>query len=151
MTLHHRAMFYLILPLSIMAAVLLHATPVEAGSNVARTVLPERFLTLMQVSSYTHAAMQSATDSKKKTDASPEIPLPEGPGREVTKRICSSCHGIDVWAKQHHTSEQWSSIIDLMVSRGLQASDDELGQVNDYLAKYFPPLPKKDAPAEPSH
>jgi hypothetical protein len=36
-----------------------------------------------------------------------------------------------------------------MISNGLQASDDELSEVNDYLAKYFPPLPKKDAPADP--
>jgi hypothetical protein len=149
MKLRHHRMFFLILPLSMMAAVLQYAVPVEAGSNVNRSIVPDRFFTVLKVSGYTHLAMQAATDQKK-TEANPDIPLPEGPGRDTTKRVCSTCHSTNVWASQHHTRDEWSAVIDSMISKGLTASDDELAEINTYLAKSFPPLPKKDAPSEPS-
>ena len=147
MKLRRHGMFFLILPLSMMAAVLQDATPVEAGSNVNRSVVADRFFTILQASGYIPAAMQAAADNKK-TETNPDIPLPEGPGRDTTKRVCSTCHSTNVWASQHHTREEWSAVIDNMISKGLTASDDELAEVNTYLAKSFPPIPKKDAPAD---
>ena len=75
-----------------------------------------------------------------------DVPLPEGKGRDTTVRLCSNCHRIDRWDKQRHSPEKWSDIVDDMVSKGLNASDDDLSTVNDYLAKYLAPLPKTPAP-----
>jgi cytochrome c5 len=75
-----------------------------------------------------------------------DIPLPEGKGRDTTKRLCSACHSSNVWAAQHHTREKWGSIIDNMLSKGLEASDDDLAVVQDYLTASFGPS-TTDAPA----
>jgi cytochrome c5 len=78
-----------------------------------------------------------------------EIPLPDGDGKDVTKRVCGNCHSTNVWIKQRHSTEKWSSIIDNMVSKGMEASDDDLAIVNDYLGKYLAPPPKDAAPPAP--
>ena len=44
--------------------------------------------------------------------------LPEGPGKEITQRICSQCHGIDVAIGPRHTREGWRRTIADMVARG---------------------------------
>jgi cytochrome c5 len=75
-----------------------------------------------------------------------EIPLPEGKGRDLTKRLCSACHSSNVWAAQRHTREKWGSIIDNMLSKGLEASDDDLAVIQDYLTASFGPA-STDSPA----
>jgi hypothetical protein len=47
---------------------------------------------------------------------------------------CGQCHDISVVSSVRHTREQWGSIIDVMVARGMNASDTELTQIQDYLA-----------------
>jgi cytochrome c5 len=85
-----------------------------------------------------------------KVDPKDEIPLPDGEGKDVTKRVCGNCHSTNIWIKQRHSAEKWSSIIDNMVSKGMEASDDDLATVNDYLGKYLAPPPKDAPPATPA-
>ena len=66
------------------------------------------------------------------------VSLPDGQGKQLTARSCSSCHGVDVFTHQRHTLEEWNSIVDNMVSKGLEAPDDELDQISYYLAATFP-------------
>jgi hypothetical protein len=82
----------------------------------------------------------------QQTQGGDVVPLPEGKGRDTAVRLCSNCHRIDRWDKERHSAEKWSDIVDDMVSKGLNASDDDLSIVNDYLAKYLAPLPKAPAP-----
>jgi quinoprotein glucose dehydrogenase len=65
--------------------------------------------------------------------------LPEGEGRDVTERVCSTCHSTDIFARQHHTRGEWSSIIDNMVSNGLGASHDQLDEIRNYLVVNLSP------------
>ena len=80
-------------------------------------------------------------------------PLPDGKGKDVTQRVCSGCHAVNVFSKQRHTPEKWASIVDTMVSRGMDASDADLDTINTYLStnlaapKEAPPAP---SPAPPS-
>ena len=83
-----------------------------------------------------------------KVDPKDEIPLPEGPGKDLTKKTCGNCHSTNVWVQQRHTPEKWSSIIDNMISKGLEASDDDLATINDYLGKYLAP-PAQRRPTSP--
>ena len=115
-------------------------TPVEASTSSA---VPKRFFSVLLPPEAFAFAMQAVPDVKKNVD----VELPDGPGKEVTKRLCTKCHGANVWAQQRHTREKWSSIIDNMVSKGMEASDDELDQVNDYLATHFAP-PADSAPSK---
>jgi hypothetical protein len=85
-----------------------------------------------------------------KVDPKDEIPLPEGTGKDTTKRVCGNCHSTNIWIKQRHTAVKWSSIIDNMLSKGMEASDDDINTVNDYLGTYLLPPPKDPAaPATP--
>src|SRR5579863_8387870 len=63
--------------------------------------------------------------------------LPDGPGRAVVQRMCTPCHGLENVVRARMTKERWGSVVDDMVSRGAQGSDDEIEQVINYLAANF--------------
>ncbi|MFD1611174.1 c-type cytochrome [Sphingomonas tabacisoli] len=72
--------------------------------------------------------------------------LPAGPGHDVTVRVCSGCHAPEVAARQRLSKQAWAETVDLMASRGAQATDAELAQIVDYLSTNFP---ASAAPAQP--
>lgn len=55
----------------------------------------------------------------------------------MTKRLCSGCHAVTAFAQQRHSGDQWDVILDNMVSRGLEASDEDLEAVHNYLVTYL--------------
>jgi competence protein ComEA len=63
--------------------------------------------------------------------------LPEGPGREVTAKVCGICHEARRAASVRLTREGWDSVIQAMVQRGARGTPEELAQVLDYLATNF--------------
>jgi mono/diheme cytochrome c family protein len=65
--------------------------------------------------------------------------LPEAPGRETVKRICSGCHPAEVVLGKGMSREQWGAQVSNMISRGAKGSEEEFGQVVDYLTKNLPP------------
>ena len=69
--------------------------------------------------------------------------LPDGPGKQVTIRICGTCHSPERAASLHQTRRQWEATISKMVSMGARGTDDELNAVLEYLSKNFPPAPAK--------
>ena len=78
--------------------------------------------------------------------------LPEGPGRDVTQKICSQCHGAETVASVRHTPDGWREVIARMVTAGAQGSEQELDTVAQYLAAHFAaeiqkPLDVNTAPA----
>jgi mono/diheme cytochrome c family protein len=74
--------------------------------------------------------------------------LPDGPGKAVVQKMCVGCHGLSVIAAKHATPEQWANIVQQMVSRGADGTDEEIETVTRYLSASFPPL-DKDKPAAP--
>ena len=66
-----------------------------------------------------------------------DFKLPDGPGREVTERVCTPCHGLENVVRARMTKERWSAVVDDMVSRGAKATDAEIDQIVDYLAANF--------------
>ena len=65
--------------------------------------------------------------------------LPEGPGKALVGRICSGCHEVGVFTDNHATREHWAAVVDDMVSRGAEGTDEEINQVVEYLSKNFGP------------
>jgi putative heme-binding domain-containing protein len=63
--------------------------------------------------------------------------LPEGKGRAEFQRICSSCHGVATATSQRMTRGEWTRVVDDMVSRGAQGTQDELNNVMTYLTANF--------------
>ena len=83
-------------------------------------------------------------DGRQEIAAQDGASLPQGKGRNTTQVLCSVCHSTDVFVPMRHTRQEWSSIVENMVSKGLEAPDDELDEIKDYLAVSFP------RPEEPS-
>jgi cytochrome c5 len=132
-----RIISYAVLPLCVLSVALRPNVAVEASATPS--TIQARFLTVLPNTHSFAYAMQAK-----------EIPIPEGKGSDVTKRVCTGCHSSDLWASQRHTKDEWSGVIDQMLSKGLQASDDEIETINTYLATYLGPAPKKDADPSPS-
>jgi competence ComEA-like helix-hairpin-helix protein len=73
---------------------------------------------------------QSATDAPS---------LPEGRGKAEFERICSQCHGVESATSLRMTGGAWSGVVDDMVSRGAQGTQDEFDLVTRYLTAHFGP------------
>ena len=79
--------------------------------------------------------------------------LPEGAGKETVMKVCTVCHDTFHFTSKRRTQEEWNKTVDLMATRGAQASDEEFDAIVAYLAKNFgkdKPLdkPAKDEPAK---
>src|SRR5882762_4649284 len=68
--------------------------------------------------------------------------FPDGPGKDVTVRVCGACHSPERSAAVRLTRGGWQDVIAKMVSLGAKGSDAELAAVLDYLSANF----KGDAP-----
>jgi competence protein ComEA len=60
--------------------------------------------------------------------------LPEGKGKDVVDQVCGACHGTDLVSSRRATREGWKYIVEDMVSRGASATNEQVAQINDYLA-----------------
>jgi competence protein ComEA len=71
--------------------------------------------------------------------AADESNLPPGKGREIVQKTCVGCHLLKVVTSKRASREQWSTLVDQMVSRGADVPDDEMENLINYLSKNFGP------------
>jgi cytochrome c5 len=64
--------------------------------------------------------------------------FPPGEGRELTIKVCSTCHPADVLAEQQMDLDGWKETVSQMASMGADATEPQLDQIVKYLAKAFP-------------
>ena len=64
--------------------------------------------------------------------------LPDAPGRDVTVRLCASCHAAETVASVRHTPEGWRDVIAKMVAAGAEGTEQELETVFQCLSTQFP-------------
>jgi competence protein ComEA len=69
--------------------------------------------------------------------------LPPGAGRETVIKVCTKCHDMEAASRMRFTKDRWAEVVDDMVSRGAEGTDDELDAITTYLASNF----GKDKPA----
>ena len=69
--------------------------------------------------------------------------LPEAPGKAVAVRICTGCHGAEMWSGSRRTNDDWDRTITTMTEKGLAISDADYATVLEYLSKSLAPLPPK--------
>ena len=69
-----------------------------------------------------------------------QSPLPDGRGKAEFQRVCAGCHPAEDAVKGVRRSrEGWQQVVDDMVVRGAEGSDEELKLVVDYLTERFGP------------
>lgn len=82
----------------------------------------------------------SLLQAQRPPSARPGIQLPDGPGKDVTQRVCgATCHGPDTIVGAGRTRAQWTAVVNAMVARGAKGSDAELMQIADYLSSRLGP------------
>ena len=64
--------------------------------------------------------------------------LPDAPGRDITVKLCATCHAADTVASVRHTPEGWRDVIAKMVAAGAEGTDQEFESVLQYLSTQFP-------------
>jgi len=67
----------------------------------------------------------------------PGIPLPEGNGKELVERVCTTCHSSAVFAGNPGGLTHWNLIVAQMIQKGAAATDAEFSQIVQYLAERF--------------
>jgi competence ComEA-like helix-hairpin-helix protein len=63
--------------------------------------------------------------------------LPDGKGKDVLQRMCTNCHGLDQVTANRYSKKYWGSVVDDMVSRGAEGSDQDINAVISYLSRNF--------------
>jgi hypothetical protein len=69
--------------------------------------------------------------------AAAQTQLPDAPGKDLTIKLCGTCHPADRGASVRLTREGWQDVMTRMVGLGLKASDEDLNAVLEYLATHF--------------
>jgi cytochrome c5 len=67
--------------------------------------------------------------------AAPGDELPDGPGKKVLLRACTTCHDLDEVTKfkGYYTRAQWKDIVVTMKEYGAALDDGEVEGLADYL------------------
>jgi hypothetical protein len=68
---------------------------------------------------------------------------PDSTAKEVLDRDCSSCHDATVVAGERRSAEGWQEVIDDMVRRGADVSEEDRKTILAYLVKNFGKPPDK--------
>ena len=63
--------------------------------------------------------------------------LPDGKGKDVVLKMCTNCHGIAQVTANRYSKKFWANIVDDMVSRGAEGSDEDANVVVSYLSRNF--------------
>jgi cytochrome c5 len=66
-------------------------------------------------------------------------PLPDGEGKELALRMCTTCHGTALFATMRMDRVGWENEVAAMVERGAIGTDEEIRRVVDYFVKNFAP------------
>ena len=77
-----------------------------------------------------------------------EVKLPEGAGKKQVERICSKCHDLEGFIRTRNSRQRWENIVDEMVSRGAEGTDEDFDLIIEYLSKYLGRINLNKAPAD---
>ena len=77
----------------------------------------------------------SAWSSSASQAAAPGDELPDGPGKKVLLRACTTCHDLDEVTKfkGYYTRAQWKDIVVTMEEYGATLDEGEVEALSDYL------------------
>src|SRR5260370_1600408 len=64
--------------------------------------------------------------------------LPNAPGKEVTVRVCTSCHRAEIWSHSRLSQTAWDEVMRRMMTvRGMTLTANEYETVLDYLSNHL--------------
>jgi mono/diheme cytochrome c family protein len=100
---------------------------------------PTRALLFCSATFLLTAALSAGAQNQEPAQSSDAHPdFPAGDGRELTMKVCSTCHTLDVVSSERLSPDGWKMTVDQMASMGADATEAQLAQIVGYLAKAFP-------------
>jgi hypothetical protein len=84
-------------------------------------------------------AMSANAFAQAAPAASPKSALPDRAGKPIVERACAGCHSLKVIVTKKATRDDWTTVVNEMVTRGADLSDDEIDTVIEYLSTNFKP------------
>ncbi len=72
--------------------------------------------------------------------------MPDGAGKAIVQKQCAVCHALTVVTAKHASRKEWEQVVNQMVSRGADLTDDEIDTVIEYLTKNYGPLDQMTTP-----
>jgi cytochrome c5 len=72
--------------------------------------------------------------------------MPDGAGKAIVQKQCAVCHAVTVVTAKHASRSEWEQVVNQMVSRGADLSDDDIDTVLEYLTKNYGPLDQMTTP-----
>ena len=73
--------------------------------------------------------------------------MPAGAGKAIVQEKCVVCHALTVVTSKHSSRKEWDQVVNQMVSRGADLTDEEIDTVIEYLSKNYGPLDQTTTPA----
>lgn len=72
------------------------------------------------------------------SSASQTRPMPDGPGKAETQKMCSTCHDLDKSLSLKQDRAGWQRTVEKMVAFGMKTTDAEINTVVEYLTRSYP-------------
>jgi competence protein ComEA len=72
------------------------------------------------------------------SSASQTRPMPDGPGKAETQKMCSTCHDLDKSLSLKQDRAGWQRTVEKMVAFGMKTTDEEINTVVEYLTRCYP-------------
>ena len=64
--------------------------------------------------------------------------FPDGPGKEILERECSTCHAPDMVRSFGRSPDEWHDVVMTMIDQGAKVSEEQAPILIDYLSKNWP-------------
>ena len=91
-----------------------------------------------RIALFTLALCLFVGNTLRQSAASQTRPMPDGPGKAETQKLCSNCHELDKSLSMKQDRAGWQRTVEKMLASGLKASDAEINVVLDYLTRNYP-------------
>src|SRR5882757_8514586 len=83
------------------------------------------------------AALALAATASAQSNKKPVPNIPDGTGKDAVIKVCGNCHGVEIAVSRRETKEGWNGIVDDMIQRGAQGTDEEFGDIVEYLSAHY--------------
>ena len=74
--------------------------------------------------------------------------FPDGPGKDILEKKCSSCHSPSQVTTVGRSADEWQEVVVSMIDLGAEMNEEETKVLVEYLAKNWPAKKDDSAPAQ---
>ena len=82
-------------------------------------------------------AQEPAQPPPQAPAAGGQFTIASGPGADLFQRVCVLCHPPDRIVSTRKTKSEWEEVIDKMITKGAQVTDDNYVTIEDYLLRNY--------------